>query len=309
MSLFLLLAVLACTIGHPAAALPAALGVLVGLLSGVVARRQGQHLALSFAVLDWLLLGCILALAGGVHSWLLGAVPLLTAGQLGVSPRHDWPYLIAPASLLVIVLAIADPGLGGNKVLSVAVFLLLMAGGIAAAYRIDPSHARHTRTVRIDAVTGFHTAQRLGEIAAPRIQVALAEQQSLSLVYLQLQHFESTRGLLGARGGETLIKSVAQRLRCQLGPDDLAFRMAPDAFALVLPGRSLSEARALASAAAREVSGSLIAGRRLALATGAAAFPSADSIEALLSAARTTARHTTLDKQSTPQITELAAAQ
>ena len=309
MFLFLLLAVLACAIGHPAAALPATLGVLAGLLSGAVARRQGQHLALSFAVLDWLLLGCVLALAGGVHSWLLGAVPLLTAGQLGVSPRHDWPYLIAPASLLVIVLAIADPGLGGNKVVSVAVFLLLMAGGIAAAYRIDPSRARHARTVRIDAVTGFHAAQRLGEIAAPRIQVALAERQSLSLVYLQLQHFEGTRGLLGARGGETLIKGVAQRLRGQLGPDDLAFRLAPDAFALVLPGRSLSEARALASAAAREVSGGLIAGRRLTLATGAAAFPSAGSIEELLSAARTTARHATLDEQSTPQIAKLAAAQ
>ena len=186
--LFPLLAVLACAIGHPAAAAPAVLGVLIGLLSGAVARRQGQRLALSFAVLDWLLLGCVLALAGGVHSWLLGAVPILTAGQLGVSPHHDWPYLLAPASLLVIVLAIADPSLGGNKTVSVAVFLLLVAGGVAAAYRIDPSRARRARPARIDAVTGFHTAQRLREVAAPRLQVAAAEQQPLSLVYVQLEH-------------------------------------------------------------------------------------------------------------------------
>jgi len=307
--LFLLLAVLACAVGHPAAAVPAALGVLVGLLSGAVAHRQGQRLAHSFAVLDWLLLGCVLALAGGIHSWLLAAVPLLTAGQLGVSPHHDWPYLIAPASLLVIVLAIADPSLGGNKVVSVAVLFLLVAGGVATAYRVDPSRARRARLVRVDAVTGFHTARRLGEIVAPRMQVALAEQRPLSLVYLQLEHFEGNRGLLGARGGEALIKEVAQRLRGQLGPDDLAFRLAPDAFALVLPGRSLSEARALASAAADAISGGLIAGRRQTLATGAAACPAADTVEELLSAARDAARRTAIDEQSIPQVAELAAAQ
>ena len=307
--LFLVLALLACAIGHPAAAAPAVLGVLIGLVSGAVARRQGQRLALSFAVLDWLLLGCVLALAGGVHSWLLGAVPILTAGQLGVSPHHDWPYLLAPASLLAIVLAIADPSLGGNKMVSVAVFLLLVTGGVAAACRIDPSRVRRARPARSDAVTGFHTAQRLREIAAPRLQVARAEQQPLSLVYLQLQHFEGSRGFLGARGGEALIKGVAQRLRSQLGPDDLAFRLAPDAFALVLPGRSLSEARALAAAAAREVSGGLIAGRRQTLATGAAAFPAAGSVEELLLAARNAARRATLDEQSSPQVAKLAAAQ
>ena len=260
-------------------------------------------------MLDWLLLGCVLALAGGVHSWLLGAVPLLTAGQLGVSPHHDWPYLLAPASLLVIVLAIADPGLGGNKAVSVAVFLLLVTGGVAAAYRIDPDRARRARPLRIDAVTGFHTARRLGEIAAPRIQVALAEQRPLSLVYLQLQHFEGSRGFLGARGGDALIKGVAQRLRGQLGPDDLAFRLAPDAFALVLPGRSLSEARDLAAAAAREVSGGLIAGRRQTLATGVAAFPAIGSVEELLVAARSAAQRAAFDEQSSPQVAELAAAQ
>ena len=306
--LFLLLAVLACAIGHPAAAVPAVFGVLAGLLSGAVARRQGQRLALSFAVLDWLLLGCVLALAGGVHSWLLAAVPLLTAGQLGVSPHQDWPYLIAPSSLLVIVLAIADPTLGGNKVISVAVFLLLMAGGVAAASRVAPGRARRARPVRIDAVTGFHTAERLRKITALRIEVAHAEQQPLSLVYLQLQHFESSRGFLGARAGDALIKGVAQRLRGQLGPDDLAFRLGPDAFALVLPGRSLPQARALAATAAREVSGGLIAGRRQTLATGAAAFPAAGSVEELLSAARTAARRAAIDEQSAPQAARLAAA-
>lgn len=307
--LFLALAVLACAISHPAAAAAAVLGVLIGLVSGAVSRRQGQRLALSFAVLDWLLLGCVLALAGGVHSWLLGAVALLTAGQLGVSPQHDWPYLIAPTSLLMVVLAITDPSLGGSQVVSVTVFLLLVAGGIAAAYRIDQGGARRARPARIDAATGFHTAQRLREITAPRLQVAAAEQQPLSLVYLQLEHFEGSRGFLGARGGEALIKGVAQRLRGRLGPDDLAFRLAPDAFALVLPGRSLSEARALAAATAHEVSGGLIAGRRQTLATGAAAFPAAGSVEELLSVARGAARRATLDEQSTPQVAELAAAQ
>ena len=306
--LFLSLIVFACAIGHPAAAVPAAIGVLAGLLSGAVARRRGQHLALSFAVLDWLLAGCVLALAGGSASWLLAAVPLLAAGQLSVSSRHDWPYLLAAAPLLLVVLAIADPSLGGNKVASVAVLILLMAGGVAAARRVAP-RTRRRRVPRIDAVTGFHAAERLREITMVRMQVALAEEQPLSLVYLRLQHFEGSRGLLGARGGEALVKGVAQRLRGRLASGDLAFRLRPDAFALVLPGRSLPEARTLASAMAHDVSHGLIAGRRQTLVTGAAAFPEARSFEELWTVAQSRARSAATAQEPTPEVARLAAAQ
>jgi hypothetical protein len=107
-------------LGHWEAAVPALLGVALGAYSVQVARTRHEDLAHTFAVLDWLLLGCALVFSGGAESWLLGAVPVLAMGQLAGAPRKEWPYLLAPTLLLLIVLAIADPSLGGSR-----------AGGVA----------------------------------------------------------------------------------------------------------------------------------------------------------------------------------
>lgn len=305
---FLLLAACACAIGHPAAALAASLGLLEGLLSIGVARRRGHRLAHSFAVVDWLLLGCVLALAGGADSWLLGAVSLLVAGQLGVSPQRDWLYLLAPTPLLLIVLAIADPSLGGNQAVSIAILLMLLAGGIVAAYRIGPERNRRTRPARVDAVTGFYTGERLRELAAVRMDVALAEDQPLGLVYLRLQHVEDDHGFLGTPSSVAQVRGVAQRLKSQLGDGDLAFRLRPDVFVLMLPRRSLSETRSFAAKVAREVGASLIAGRRQTLATGASSFPAVGSFDELLAVARDEARPTMMDAAPIPEAARLATA-
>lgn len=306
---FALLGAGAYATNHPVAVLPAGLGLVIGLLSIGVATRRPQQLAHSFAVADWLLLGCALALAGGVDSWLLGAVTLLAAGQLGVSPQHDRPYLLAATPLLLIVLAIADPSLGGNQATSVVVLLMLLAGGVIAAYRLSPDRSRRARPARIDSVSGFLTAERLPGMAAVRLDVAHADDQPLSLVYLRLQDVEVGRGRLSRRHYEALIRNVAACLESQLGENDLAFSLPPNAFVLLLPGRSLSEARESASKAAHEVAADLTAGRRQTLAAGAASFPAASTFDELLTAARDEARPTATDKAPAPQAARLAAAQ
>lgn len=306
---FVLLGAGAYATGHPAAVLPAGLGLVIGLLSIGVAKRRPQHLAHSFAVADWLLLGCALALAGGVDSWLLGAVTLLAAGQLGVSPQHDRPYLLAATPLLLVVLAIADPSLGGSHATSVIILLMLLAGGVIAAHRLSPDRSRRARSGRSDSVSGFLAGERLPGMAAVRMGVAHADDQPLSLVYIRLQDAEVGRGRFSKRDDEALIRNAAACLESQLGENDLAFRLAPKAFVLLLPGRPLSEARESASKAAREVASGLIAGRRLTLAIGAASFPSASSFDELLAAARDEARPTATDKALAPQAARLAAAQ
>ncbi len=306
--LFLLLALAACAIGRPAAAAPAVIGLAVALLSIGVARFRGHRLAHTFVVLDWLLLGCALALAGGVHSWLLVAVPLLAAGHLGVSPRHEWPYLLTPALVLLVVLAIADPSLGGNRLAGAAIVVLLVGGGVVTAHRLTLQRSRRMRPASIDAATGFYAAHRLPEIARVRMELAAADGAPLSIVYLRLQHYDDSRSLLGARKSEALVKGVARRLQHGLSGADLAFRLPPDAFVLVLPGRSIAEARDLASAAARDVADSLIAGRRQTLAIGAASFPAVRSCRELLAIARDEARRAGLEAPAAPQAAELATA-
>jgi GGDEF domain-containing protein len=305
---FALLALAAIGVGQPIAATIAAFGVLVALASVIVARFQGERLTHTFVVLDWLLLGCSLAVAGGVHSWLLPAVPVLVAGQLVVSPRHEWPYLLAPTLVLFVVIAIADPHLGGNRLAAAGTVILLVAGGAVTAHRLALQRGRRARPARIDAVTGFYAPDHLLESVETRMALAAADGSPLSLVYLSVQHYGHSRSVLGARSSEALIKGVARRLQGRLAGSDLAFRLPPDAFVLVLPGRAASEARGLADAAAAEIAAGLIAGRRQTLAVGTASFPAARSPQELVATARLEARSAAAAALAAPQAVELATA-
>lgn len=287
--LFVLLAITALLVGAPYAALAAFLGVLLGLVSMVVARSRGHELAYTFVVVDWLLLGSAISLAGGVHSWLLLAVPFFAAAYLSISPRLEWPYLVAPALVLLIVLTIADPSLGGNKALGVSIIVLLVAGGVIGAQRLSVKRHRLVRPARVDAATGLYPAERLHELGSVRLAVAAAEAMPMSLVYAQLAPHDGHRGL-SVRSHGALAREVARRLRGQLQRQDLAFRLPPNGFALLLPGRSADDARMLAAKAAEQVSSGLIAGQRQTLVFGVAAFPPGGSIDELLATAQSEAR-------------------
>jgi GGDEF domain-containing protein len=117
------------------AALSAAAALGLGVWSISVARSRGRSLSHTFVVCDWLLLGLTLALSGGMGSPLLAAVPLLVIVQLLPSDKAEWPYLVGPSLLVAIVLAIADPSLGGHKVFALGALAGLVLAGWAAAHQ------------------------------------------------------------------------------------------------------------------------------------------------------------------------------
>jgi diguanylate cyclase (GGDEF)-like protein len=276
----------ALALGHRSAAGVALAGALVGLYSVRTAVVRGDDLSHTFAVVDWLVLGCTLALSGGADSWLLGAIPILALGQLAGTPRREWPYLLAPSLLLLLVLAIADPSLGGSRIGGVAKVLVLVAGGWVAATKLKQAPPRLRRPASVDDTTGFYTAARLESWLDAGTQTALDEHRPLSVVFLRLQHFEDCRNFLGPDGTEQLVKGVARRIERRLTSDDRAFRVRADSFVLALPGRTLAESRELADSIAHDVSASLIGGRRQTLAAGASSFPTVRRIADLLEAAR-----------------------
>jgi len=288
---------------------PALMGVALGMYSVHVARLRSDELAHTFAVLDWLLLGCTLVFSGGAESWLLGAVPVLAMGQLAGAPRKDWPYLLAPTLLLLIVLAIADPSLGGSRAGGVAKVAVLAAGGWVAATRLNKKPARRRRPARVDDTTGFYTGERLEELLGAGMDAALAEHQPLSVVCLRLEHFQDCHDFLGPERSEQLVRGVARRIERRLAADDRAFRVRADGFVLVLAGRTLAEARGLAAEIAHDVSANLIAGRRQTLAAGASSFPTIRRLPDLLAAARDDALAPYESREAAPAAITLAAAQ
>jgi GGDEF domain-containing protein len=301
--------IVALALGHRSAAGVALVGALVGLSSVRIARVRGDELSHTFAVVDWLLLGCTLALSGGADSWLLGGIPVLAMGQLAGTPRREWPYLLAPSLLLLLVLAIADPSLGNSRVGGVAKVLVLVAGGWVAATKLKQAPSRPRRPASVDDTTGFSTAARLESWLEAGTQAALADHRPLSIVFLRLQHFEDCRNFLGPEGTEQLVKGVARRIERRLTGDDRAFRVHADAFVLALPGRTLAEARGLADGVAHDVSASLIGGRRQTLATGASSFPTVRRLTDLLEAARAEALPPESDGTPAAAPLPLAAAQ
>ena len=262
-------------------------------------------------MLDWALLGIALALSGGAGSWLLVTVPFLAMGQLAGAPRGEWPFIVGPSLLLLVILAIADPSLGGSRVGGVAKVAVLVAGGCVAATRLRrrPAARRVAHAPKVDVSTGLSTAACLPGFLENATAAALEEHRPVSVVYVRLEHYEDSRNFLGAEGSEELVRGVARRAERRVGADGRAFRVRPDGMVLVMPGVSLAEARQAAIDLAHEVSGSLIAGRRQTLATGVSSFPTVRRIEDLLAAARDEALPAAVSTEVSGTVVPLAAAQ
>jgi diguanylate cyclase (GGDEF)-like protein len=258
-TLFFALLLLSCAALRIApAAIVAGAGAGLGVWSVAVARGRGRSLSHTFVVCDWLLLGLTLALSGGVRSPLLVAVPLLVIAQLLPSERAEWPYLVGPSLLVPIVLAIADPALGGHKIIALGAFAGLVVAGVATA---------------VDPTTGFYTRSRLSPLVPAEVAAAAAEHQPLALVCVRLDHFRDLHDFRGEQGSEAVVQTVARRLKRTLGPDDLAFRLSPDTLAFTLRGRDARAARTWAQEAGHEVAGRLIDRHRQTLTFGLASYP------------------------------------
>ena len=284
--LFFALFGLVALVSHPAAVIPALVGVGVGLLSLQLARRRGSALAHSLVCLDYLLLGAGLAIAGGTTSWLLLFVPVLVVGQLAVSTRSEWPFLVAPTLLLVIVLAIGDSSLGGNRIGGLAkLFVLVVAGVITADRLTRPRRQQRVRTQSVDPTTGFYTRERLRSTMTEHLNDVAVRHDHLAIICLKIERFTDTHVFLGANGSELLVRVIARRIERHLRGGDTAVRVAPDTFVLALPGRNITEARGEAAAICRDVSAQLINRQRQTMRAGISSFPAIRELEALLQAA------------------------
>ncbi|HMK92596.1 MAG TPA: diguanylate cyclase, partial [Thermoleophilia bacterium] len=102
---------------------------------------------------------------------------------------------------------------------------------------------------------------------------ATGRHQPLALVCLRIDHFQDLHDFRGAEGSEAVVKVVARRLKRALDPDDNAFRLAPETFAVVLPGRDLRAARKWAQATTHEIGGQLIEHQRQTVTAGVSSFP------------------------------------
>jgi diguanylate cyclase (GGDEF)-like protein len=264
----------------------AAAGLLIALASWRVALAQGASFSMTFATIDWLVVGLALAMAGGTRSWLLFSVPLLTLTELAPSARRERRYVIAPALAMLAVLLIADPALGGTRVVGVMKVAGLVAGGALPAVAAgQPRRRRHDtgrRMPAVDRTTGFSTLSRVAHLLGPLLSEAAEEHEPLSVICVRLDAFPQTLAFLGPRRAEAVVGAVGRRLQRRLRSGDLAFRVSSDTFLLALRGRLPGQARTEAAGIRHDVAIAVVEQQRQTVSTGVASYPAARTLETLL---------------------------
>ncbi len=127
---------------------------------------------------------------------------------------------------------------------------------------------------------------RLGQALA----LARRDEQAGALLFLDLDHFKEVNDQLGHAAGDTLLITVAKRLRGQVRESDTVARLGGDEFTVILPSlRDSDDATRVADKILAAIAQPLfIAGRELAVGVsiGIALFPeSGNTVEQILNAA------------------------
>jgi diguanylate cyclase (GGDEF)-like protein len=282
---FLIFTLMCCAAGGRASLAIASAGFVLALVSWRVAQAQGASLSMTFATLDWLIVGLTLALAGGTRSWLLFSLPLLTLAELIPSTRHERPYVVAPALAMLAVLLIADPALGSTRFLGVMKVAGLVVGGALPAGAPGQPHRRREvkrHVPAVDRTTGFSTLSRVADLLGALLSDAAEEHEPLSVICVRLDGFPQTLTFLGPQRAEAVVADVARRARRRLHSGDLAFRVSQDTFLLALRGRLPGQARTEAAGLRHDVSSTVVERQRQTVSTGVASYPAARTLESLL---------------------------
>ncbi len=97
-----------------------------------------------------------------------------------------------------------------------------------------------------DALTGLYNRRMLNEHLPRVLAESRRNDEPLSLMMLDLDHFKGLNDTLGHAAGDEFLKNVGQIIRSTIRDTDLAFRCGGDEFVVLLPGTPSAASDALA---------------------------------------------------------------
>ncbi|AZN42378.1 diguanylate cyclase domain-containing protein [Paenibacillus albus] len=122
--------------------------------------------------------------------------------------------------------------------------------GIAKDFtQIYEQQAKIHRLAYYDLLTGLPNRRMLMEHLTDSMTEVRAAEHTVTLIYLDIDHFKSVNDRYGHHVGDALLQQVAERLNRCIGEDEIAARMGGDEFTILLSGER-SEARAVTIAEA-----------------------------------------------------------
>jgi diguanylate cyclase (GGDEF)-like protein len=138
-----------------------------------------------------------------------------------------------------------------------------------------------------DPVTDLYNRRYLEETLPRELRRATREQQALSLIMIDVDHFKEFNDKFSHDAGDALLRSLARQLKSRTRGQDIACRYGGDEFLLVLPGASLEvgcqRAERLREEVKRmEIDQDLVSLVTVSLSLGVACFPEHGSTAAAL---------------------------
>jgi diguanylate cyclase (GGDEF)-like protein len=149
---------------------------------------------------------------------------------------------------------------------------------------------------RTDAKTGLVNAVFWHEMAGKDLERATSTKSTLSVLYVDLDHFKPINDTHGHDAGDQVLQAVAAELQQDTRADDLVGRLGGEEFAVLLPSTNPADAAEIAERIRRRVAGLRVTVHskrgqtavidNLTCSVGVATFPdAADTLQLLVKAA------------------------
>ena len=179
-------------------------------------------------------------------------VVLRRLAQAGLPLQQPRTVQASPTMEAVVPLAIRAPGWGvlllqrsGSAGFSTEE--LALAGEFARLAVLHADEALAAFQLRcsaeVDALTGAFNRRTIDQWLTRAFVDAHRQQQPLSLLFIDVDHFKAINDRLGHPGGDHCLRVVAATLRGALEEGDLLGRYGGEEFVVLLPGRAGAQAR------------------------------------------------------------------
>lgn len=123
-----------------------------------------------------------------------------------------------------------------------SIWLTLLGTNLVASVTVGTLAKHNRQLARIDPLTGAYNRSELEEAAERELARAERHGLTLSLVYLDLDHFKQINDTEGHAAGDRLLQQLGATARKQLRQEDIFARIGGDEFALLLPNCPQKEA-------------------------------------------------------------------
>lgn len=128
-----------------------------------------------------------------------------------------------------------QPSLGNGLTYLAGYLFPLCAGFGFLVANLERTSARLRDQATYDGLTGCLRRGTFDALLAKACEHALREDEPLSLVLIDLDHFKAVNDTHGHPAGDQVLKEVARALRARLRRSDVLARMGGEEFALLLP--------------------------------------------------------------------------